>query len=37
MQCISVFLDIAKFPDSEWVQEVCHVIHIIFGSPLAKV
>ena len=41
---IAVFLDIAKFVDFRWknadvsrTQGVCHVIHIFFGSPLAKV
>ena len=44
MQSISVFLDIAKFADSQWknadvsrTQRVCHMIHIFFGSSLGKV
>ena len=44
MQSISVFLDIAKSGDFQWkiadasrTQEVCHVIHIFFGSYLGKV
>ena len=44
MQSISVFLDIPKFADFQWknadvsrTQGVCHVIHIFFGSSLAKV
>ena len=44
MQSISVFFDIAKFPDFQLkyadvsrTQMVCHVIHIFFGSSLAKV
>ena len=44
MQSISVFLDIAKFADFRSkhadisrTQGVCHVIHIFFGFPLAKV
>ena len=36
MQSISVFLDIAKLADfwSSKGQEVCHLIHIFFGSSL---
>ena len=44
MQAISVFLDITKFPgfrlknaDVSRTKEVCHVIHIFFGSSLGKV
>ena len=44
MQCVSVFLNIAKFADFQLkngditrTQGVCHVIHRFFGSPLAKV
>ena len=43
MQSISVFLDITKFADFRLKntdfsrsQEVCHVIHIFFGSSLGK-
>ena len=44
MESKSVFLDIAKFADF-WqrnvdvsrTQEVCHVIHIVFGSSLGNV
>ena len=43
MQSISVFLDIAKFADFRRknadvsrTQEVRHVIHMFFRSPLAK-
>ena len=44
MQSISVFLEMARFADF-WIknadvsriQEVCHVIHIFFGSSLCKV
>ena len=43
MQSISVFLDIAKFGDFQGkdahvsrTQELCHVIHIFFGSYLRK-
>ena len=37
MQSISVFLDIAKYSDVIRTQEVCHVIGILFGSPVGKV
>ena len=44
MQSIFVFLDIAKFADFRSknadvsrILEVCHVIHISFGSSLGKV
>ena len=44
MQSISVFLNISKFADFWWKnadisrnQGVCHMIHIFFESPLAKV
>ena len=44
MESISVFLDIAKFSESQWkigdvsrTQGVCHMIHISFGSSLGKV
>ena len=43
MQSISVFLDITKFADFWWKNadvsrsQVCHVIHIFFGSSLGKV
>ena len=43
MQSISVFLDIGKLADFQWKNpdasrphEVCHVIHIYFGSSLSK-
>ena len=44
MESISVFLDIPtladfwqKNADVSGTQEMCHVIHIIFGSSLGKV
>ena len=44
MKSMPVFPDIAKFADFRWknaevsrTQEVHHVIHICFGSPLGKV
>ena len=44
MQFISVFLDIAKFPDFWWknadisrTEGMCHVIQIFFGFSLGKV
>ena len=44
MLSIYVFLDISKFADSRWknadvsrTQDVCHVIHVFFGSSLVKV
>ena len=44
MQSIHVFPDIAKFADLGWkiadvsrTQEMCHVIHIFFGSFLGMV
>ena len=44
MQSIHLFLDVTKFADSRLkiadvigIQEVCHVIHIFFGSFLGKV
>ena len=36
MQSIPVFLNIEKFAVSR-TQELCHVIHIFFGSSLGKV
>ena len=44
IHCVSVFLDIAKFPDFQWknadagrTQAVCHLINIYFGSSFGKV
>ena len=42
MQSISVFPDIAKFPDFRWknavlAEGVYHMIHEFFGSSLGKV
>ena len=44
MQSIQVFLDIAKLADFLWkvadvsmTHEICHMIHIFFGSSLGKV
>ena len=44
MQCISVFLDTAKFADFRWKNAdvsrtpgECHVVHISFGFSLDKV
>ena len=44
MQSISVFFDMAKFPDFRWKnadasgsQGMCHVIHIYLESPLGNV
>ena len=44
MRSITVFLDTVKLADFRLknadvsrTQRVCHVIHIFFGSPLAKV
>ena len=44
MQSMSAFLDLAKFSDFRWkhadvsrTQEVCHVIHLFYGSSLGKV
>ena len=44
MQTTSVILNIAKFANFQWknayvgrTQEVCQVIHTIFGSCLGKV
>ena len=44
MQSMSVFADIANFADIRWkntdvsrTYKVCHVIHVVFESSLAKV
>ena len=44
MQSVSLFSDIANFPDLQWknvdvsrTQERCHVIHMFFGFSLYKV
>ena len=44
VKSLSVFRDIAKFAnfqsknaDVSRFQEVCHVIHVCFGSPLGRV